>query len=531
MRILSVYHSKTLFMFLIRRSIHRRLLHTHNRLTPLTGSTEGFIRNHNYGNVSTRDVDFFRTVVGENNVIYDITNDSNDMLPYNTDWFKLYRGYSSLCLFPTTTKQISEILKHCNQNELAVVPQGGNTGVSGGAVPVHDEIVINLSKMNKIRHFDSISGSVIVDAGVILENLDRYLEERNFTVPLDLGAKGSCQIGGNVSTNAGGLRLMKFGNLHGNVLGLEVVLPNGQILNTLSGLRKDNTGYDLKQLFIGAEGTLGIVTAVSLVTPRKPKSVNVAMLALDSFEAVQNAFIAAKDDLSEILSAFEFWDVDSVDVVKSEMKQDSSYPINGRYPFYVLLETQGSKQDHDQEKLDLYLNNLMELGIAQDGVIAQDAKQMTSLWSWREKIPEAVAKYGTAVTYDFSMEVPLLYKMVEDAREYFKGKNALGVEKTYTNLLGFGHVGDGNLHLMANLNGPGNRGKKDLDEFVFDWAIKHKSSISAEHGIGISKVNYMNRVKTDEELRLMRLIKKAIDPSAIMNPYKVIPDEVKYSDQ
>lgn len=208
-----------------------------------------------------------------------------------------------VCLFPSSVDQVSSILKYCHTHHLAVVPQGGNTGVSGGSIPVFDEIVINTSKFNQIRSFDATSGIVVVDAGVILQNLDQHLEPHGYTVPLDLGAKGSCQIGGNVSTNAGGLRLMRFGNLHGNVLGLEVVLPDGTILDSLAtSLRKDNTGYDLKQLFIGAEGTLGIVTGVALLTPKKARATNVAMVALDSFEHVQQAYASARDELSEILS-------------------------------------------------------------------------------------------------------------------------------------------------------------------------------------------------------------------------------------
>lgn len=254
-----------------------------------------------------------------------------------------------LCLFPNSTEEVSRILRYCNQRQLAIVPQGGNTGVSGGAVPVFDEVVLNMSRMNKIRGFDSISGVAVVDGGVILENLDQFLKPKGYTVPLDLGAKGSCHIGGNVSTNAGGVRLMRFGNLHGNVLGMEVVLPDGTILDNLSTLRKDNTGYDLKQLFIGAEGTLGVVTGVSLLTPRRPKTVNVTMLGLSSFDDIIKAFVMAKDDLSEILSAFEFWDHDSVGIVKKYAMSDADYPIDGAHPFYVLLETQGSKQEHDQE--------------------------------------------------------------------------------------------------------------------------------------------------------------------------------------
>ncbi|KAI9486136.1 MAG: hypothetical protein EXX96DRAFT_31813 [Benjaminiella poitrasii] len=510
--------------------LQKRLIHSsrpilNKLLTPLTHIKHADMkRNPAYSKISNKDIDYFKSILAPNNIIYDTDHESPNIVRYNTDWFNLYRGSSSLCLFPTSTDQVSKILSYCHQHRLAVVPQGGNTGVSGGAIPVFDEIIVNTSKLNKIRHFDPVSGAVAVDAGVVLEVLDQFLEPQGYTVPLDLGAKGSCQLGGNVSTNAGGLRLMRFGSLHGNVLGLEVVLPNGAVLENMSTLRKDNTGYDLKQLFIGAEGTLGLVTGASLLTPRRPKAVNVAMVALDSFEAVQKAFVMAKEDLSEILSAFEFWDYDSVGVVKSQMMQDTNFPIEGKHAFYVLLETQGSKQEHDQEKLDGYLARLLETKVAHDGVVAQDAKQTNFLWSWREKIPESISKSGTAMTYDIAMEVPLLYKMVEDAKEYFGSQGLLGDGKRYSNLLGFGHVGDGNLHIMANLNGFDDHGQKVMDEFVYSWAMKHSGSITAEHGVGVSKVNYMNRAKSTVQLELMRTIKNALDPHGIMNPYKVIPD-------
>ncbi|GAA5808739.1 hypothetical protein MFLAVUS_002134 [Mucor flavus] len=510
------------------RFIHTSRTILNRNLTPLTRVKHPeFKRNPSFAQIENKDLEFFRTVLAPNNILHDANPDDtlSSLIPYNTDWFNLYRGSSSLCLFPTSTDQVSQILKYCNQNKLAVVAQGGRTGVSGGASPVFDEIIVNTSKMNKVRHFDGVSGVAVVDAGVILESLDQYLEPKGYTVPLDLGAKGSCQIGGNVSTNAGGLRLMKFGNLHGNVLGLEVVLPDGTVLENLSTLRKDNTGYDLKQLFIGAEGTLGLITGISLLTPRRPKAVNVAMVALDSFEAVQDAFVMAKEDLSEILSAFEFWDHDSVGVVKREMMQDTNYPIEGKHAFYALLETQGSKQEHDQEKLEGYLGRLLENGVAVDGVMAQDAKQINALWSWREKIPESISKSGTAMTYDVAMEVPLLYKLVEDAKDHFGKKGLLGPGNLYSNLLGFGHVGDGNLHIMANLDGFDHDGQEAMDEFVFDWTMRHNGSITAEHGVGVSKVNYMKRAKSDVQLQLMRILKNAIDPNGIMNPYKVIPDK------
>ncbi|KAI9322461.1 hypothetical protein BX666DRAFT_1894989 [Dichotomocladium elegans] len=509
------------------RRLHTSRALLNKPLSPLTSEKLGNLkRADKFKKLEQKDIDYFRSVLSANNVIHDTEADprQSSLTPYNADFFKLHRGASSLCLFPTDTKQVSEILKYCNKEMLAVVPQGGNTGVSGGANPVFDEIIVNMSKMNKIRRFDDLSGIAVVDAGVVLEALDNYLEPQGYTVPLDLGAKGTCQLGGNVSTNAGGLRLMRFGNLHGNVLGLEVVLPDGTILDNLSTLRKDNTGYDLKQLFIGAEGTLGLITGVSILTPRRPNSVNVAMIAVDSFEAIQKAFVMAKEDLSEILSAFEFWDRESMELVKRVQYPDSPYPIAATSKFYALLETQGSRHEHDQEKLDAYLSRVMEEDVAQDGAIAQDAKQAHALWQWRETIPESIVKSGTAMTYDVSMDVSLLYKMVEDAKKHYTDRGLLGDGNMYYNLIGFGHVGDGNLHIMANIQGHDYKVQKDMDRFVYDWAIKHNGSITAEHGIGIAKVGYMKECKSEAQLRLMRSIKNALDPHGIMNPYKVVPD-------
>src|SRR6201996_495710 len=232
------------------------------------------------------------------------TADAAELAGFNSDWMRKYTGKSSLVLRPRTPEQVSRILAHCNERKLAVVPQGGNTGLVGGSVPVFDEIVISAQRMNGIRSFDPVTGVLVAEAGLVLEVADAYLKERGYIFPLDLGAKGSCQIGGNVSTNAGGLRLLRYGSLHGTVLGVEAVLADGTLVDDLSKLRKNNTGYDLKQLFIGAEGTLGIITGISILCPQRSKAVNVAFLGLESYEKVQEAFKAAKGQLSEILSAF-----------------------------------------------------------------------------------------------------------------------------------------------------------------------------------------------------------------------------------
>lgn len=274
-------------------------------------------------------------------------NATDDIEPFNSDWMRKFRGHAQLVLKPSTKEEVSEILKYCNDNMLAVVPQGGNTGLVGGSVPVFDEIVLNLQKMNNIRSFDEVSGILVADAGVILEVADNYLAERQHIFPLDLGAKGSCQIGGNVSTNAGGLRLLRYGSLHGSVLGIEAVLPDGTIINDLSELRKNNTGYDMKQLFIGSEGTIGIITAISIQCPRRSPAVNVAYFGLESYEQAQKAFTAAKGYLGEILSAFEMMDGRSQKILKEVA--GTKLPLEGDHPFYCLVETSGSNSDHDSE--------------------------------------------------------------------------------------------------------------------------------------------------------------------------------------
>lgn len=266
---------------------------------------------------------------------------------YNKDWMGKYIGTSQVVIKPKTTEEVSNVLRYCHSRNLAVVPQGGNTGLVGGGVPVFDEIILNLGNMNTVRSFDAVAGTLVCDAGCILEVLDGKLAEHGYMMPLDLGAKGSCQIGGNVATNAGGLRFLRYGTLHGNVLGLEVVLADGTVIDGLSTLRKDNTGYDLKQLFIGSEGTLGIITGVSITTPKKPSSVNVAVFGLESFERVQQTFIKAKQFCGEILSAFEYVGHDAFGVVQKHTA--SKDPFEQRYPFYVLIETNGSSEDHDSE--------------------------------------------------------------------------------------------------------------------------------------------------------------------------------------
>ncbi|CAI0392430.1 unnamed protein product [Linum tenue] len=344
------------------------------------GSVAGEIqRSSKFATLNSDDVAHFKEILGERNVVQD-----ERLEAANSDWMHKYVGSSRLLLLPKSTDEVSRILKYCNSRCLAVVPQGGNTGLVGGSVPVFDEVIINMALMKQVISFDKISGILVCEAGCILEDLISFLDNQGFVMPLDLGAKGSCQIGGNVATNAGGLRLIRYGSLHGNVLGLEVVLANGDVLDMLGTLRKDNTGYDLKHLFIGSEGSLGIITKVSILTPPKLSSVNIAFLACQDYLSCQKLLLEAKRSLGEILSAFEFMDSVAMDVVLNNLDGVRNPLAPTAHNFYVLIETTGTEESYDKEKLEKFLVGSMESGLISDGVLAQDINQASAFWRLRE---------------------------------------------------------------------------------------------------------------------------------------------------
>ena len=469
--------------------------------------------------------------------------DSSELDMFNNDWMNKYHGKSSCVLKPKTTEEVAEILRYCSERKLAVVPQGGNTGLVGGGVPVLDEVIISLASLNKIRSFDDVSGTLVCDAGCILEVLDNHVAEKGYMMPLDLGAKGSCHIGGNVATNAGGLRFLRYGSLHGNVLGLEVVLPSGTVLDGLSTLRKDNTGFDLKQLFIGSEGTIGLITGVSIVTPKRPSAVNVAVFAVDSFEAVQNVFGRVKSHCGEILSAFEFFDSQSMQMVKAHATSGVKDPFQDKHPFYVLIETSGSRKEHDDEvrnaatllvplhwltppaiplqKLTELLEELMESSAIVDGVLAQDETQLQSLWSLRESIPEAAGKLGKTYKYDVSMPVDKMNELVEDMRARFVERGMLGEDKQVREVVGFGHIGDGNLHLNVVAAKYDDEVEAVIEPYIYEWIANVRGSISAEHGLGRMKGEKIGYSKSPASVAVMKDIKRLFDPDNILNPHKV----------
>ncbi|KDP37438.1 hypothetical protein JCGZ_08279 [Jatropha curcas] len=467
-------------------------------------------RNPSFATLNSDDISYFKGILGEKYVV----QDELALELANSDWMHKYKGSSRLILLPRSTDEVSQILKYCNSRHLAVVPEGGNTGLVGGSVPVFDEVIIKMSSMSNIIAFDKVSGILVCEAGCILENLISFLDNQGFIMPLDLGAKGSCQIGGNVSTNAGGLHLVRYGSLHGNVLGLEAVLANGTVLDMLGTLRKDNTGYDLKHLFIGSEGSLGIVTKVSILTPPKLSAVNIAFLACNDYLSCQKLLLEAKSKLGEILSAFEFLDSEAMELVVNHLEGVRNPLSPSMHNFYVLIETTGSDESYDKEKLEAFLFRSMESGLISDGVLAQDSNQASSFWRIREGIPEALMRAGAVYKYDLSLPVENMYNLVEEMRVRLAQK---------AKVVGYGHLGDGNLHLNISAPQSDDMILAQIEPYVYEWTSKYRGSISAEHGLGLMKANEIFYSKSHETVQVMASIKKLLDPHGILNPYKVLP--------
>lgn len=509
----SLLHNETFFSRLCgckhARRLHASVSYHKSSKVGLTSERYPHLKRGPFASLTDADVSSFERIVSGR-----LITDPSELDGYNTDWLKTVRGASQILLRPKTTEEVAAILCYCYDRNLAVVPQGGNTGLVGGSVPVFDEVIISTQLMNNIISLDKISGTLVCQAGCVLAKLDDYVGQYDLTMPLDLGAKGSCHIGGNLATNAGGVRLLRYGSLHGSVLGLEAVLPNGEVLDCMSTLRKDNTGYDLKQMFIGSEGTLGIITAISILCPQRPSAVSVAFLAVPTFQGVLDVFRETKRKLGEVLMAFEFMDTASMETVNENLKL--SNPI-APSPFYVLIETGGSNQGHDQEKLSGLLEGLMESGKASDGTLATELTKTQAIWSLRERLAEALLHDGYCYKYDVSLPLSVFYQLVEDMRARVKG--------AATRVVGYGHVGDGNLHLNVTSPEYSQKTMELIEPFIYDWVAKHKGSVSAEHGLGFKKRDFIYHSKSQSAVSLMKQIKNLLDPKGIMNPYKLLPSK------
>ncbi|XP_063965292.1 D-2-hydroxyglutarate dehydrogenase, mitochondrial-like [Lytechinus pictus] len=474
---------------------------------PLTRDRFPDLARGKFSQLTDADVTFFDNLLDGR-----IITDQDELEGANTDWLRICKGSSRLLLRPKTTDEVSQILSYCHSRNLAVVPQSGNTGLVGGSIPLFDEIIISTTLMNQVISIDDTSGVLVAQAGCVLEKLDEAVSEKGLVMPLDLGAKGSCCIGGNVSTNAGGLRLLRYGSLHGTVLGIEAVLADGRIMDCLTSLSKDNTGYDLKQLFIGSEGTLGIVTGVAIKCPQRPKAVNLAFLGVTDFENVKRTFKESKKNLSEILSACEIMDHASMQVVVNQLGLTN--PVS-EHPFYMLIETSGSNSTHDEEKLNTFLEDALSTGFVSDGTVATDVSKITALWSLRERVAEGLLKLGWCFKYDLTVPINDFYRLVEETRHRLDGTNAT--------VVGYGHVGDENLHLNAVTPEYDANVHALLEPFVYEWTSERRGSVSAEHGLGFLKRNYIGLSKTAEAVHIMQGMKGLLDPKGILNPYKVLP--------
>ncbi|KAA8491919.1 putative D-2-hydroxyglutarate dehydrogenase, mitochondrial [Porphyridium purpureum] len=450
-------------------------------------------------------------VGGSANVI----TDEEHLKAYNSCWMNKFHGQSKLVLRPRSTEQVSAVVAYCNEHRLALVPQGGNTGLVGGSVPLFDEIILSLGKMDKIESFDDISGVAVTQAGVVLETLDTFVGERGYRVPLDLGAKGSCQIGGNVATHAGGSRFVKYGSLRNSVLGMEVVTGDGTVIDSLKVLKKDNTGYDLKSLFIGSEGTLGIITQLSIACVKRPHASQVALFACESFDSVKKVLPLARTRLGETLSAIEFMDGAAVQLALKHLHHVEDPMPGEQHPFYVLVEAESAENFVVEQLMDRFVTEAFEAGLAVNGVMSQNDDQKHKMWALRESLPEAVQKSGNATfKYDVSLPMDAFYALVEDTRSRVRGQEGV-------HCVGWGHIGDGNLHL--NLSAPSKGLSELLEPWVYEWVSKHRGSISAEHGLGQMKNHGILYSRTAPELALMRQLKQVFDPNAILNPYKMLP--------
>ncbi|TNV79588.1 hypothetical protein FGO68_gene505 [Halteria grandinella] len=481
------------------------------------------LRNSSFATLTDKDITQFESLLGPNGIL---TGDAVE--PHNSDWTKKYHGHSKLVLKPKTTEEVSAILRICDDKRLAIVPQGGNTGLVGGSQPVFDEIVLNFSRMNQIIDFDESYGIITCEAGCILQDLHTYLNAKGYLMPLDLGAKGSCQIGGNLATNAGGIHFIKYNSLHANCVGLEAVVPGGRVLDNITTLRKDNTGYDLKHLFIGAEGTLGAITKCAILCPPLPKFRHLCLVSCRSFEQVLKILRSAKHELSDILQAVEFMDGNAMETTLSQLNFKN--PFESRlYPFYALVEVASNREGTETpDRLYELLGSADDLII--EGVVAQDETQLSHIWQIREEIASAYIKRGYTLKYDLSLAPEHFYKIVDDTRDVIsRSPTFTANEKHSIAVTGYGHIGDGNVHLNVCIPGYDDHDLQDrlsglVDGYVFEYVRKARGSVSAEHGVGLQKAQYLNYSKSENMIHYMKEIKRVFDPHGIMNPYKVLPD-------
>jgi FAD/FMN-containing dehydrogenase len=464
-------------------------------------------------------LDRLRTAVGDAHVL----TEPADVAAHVVDWTGVHEGRALAVVRPGTTAEVAEVVRACAETRTPVVPQGGNTGLVGGGVPDASgtAVVLSLGRMRSVRDVDPVAGTITVDAGVVLADVQAAAEQAGRLFPMSLGSEGSCTIGGNLATNAGGTAVLRYGMTRELVLGLEVVLPDGRVWDGLRALRKDNTGYDLTQLFVGSEGTLGVITgAVLRLFPATPRHAT-AWIAVPSVGAAVSLLGTAQRHGGVHLSTFEIANRQAIDLVLAHLP-GAVDPMAEPSGWYVLLELAGSASDeHLDTTLEALLGEAVEAGQATDAAVAGSPAQRSALWSLREGISEVQKVEGATLKHDVTLPIADLADWTEAMgprlQEVLPGVRPV----TY------GHVGDGNLHY--NLNAPVGRdddllaAAADLTSAIYDAVAAAHGSISAEHGLGRTKVAAAAAYKSDVEVDLMRAVKHALDPAGLMNPGAVVP--------
>ncbi|RZU31649.1 FAD-binding oxidoreductase [Blastococcus saxobsidens] len=463
-----------------------------------------------------------RDAVGEAGLI----TDPADMGRYLTDWRNAYSGRAAAVVRPGTTEEVAAVVRTCRDAGVAVVPQGGNTGLCGGSMPDDSgrQVVLSLDRMRRVRGIDPVNQTVTVEAGVVLQAVQEAAAAEGCLFPLSLGSEGSCTVGGNLATNAGGTGVLRYGNMRDLTLGLEVVLPDGRIWNGLRGLRKDNTGYDLKHLFIGAEGTLGVITAAVLKLFPAVRSRATAWVALPSPQAAVDLIGIVRALCGDRLTGFEIMSRQSVDFVLAH-RAGVRDPLDAVHPWYVLVELGDTLPDAGLGGLlEAALEEAFERDVAADAVVASGSAQVAELWGLREGISEAQNFEGPSLKHDVTVPVSSIPAFVEQTDRALQ-KAVPGIR-----IVTYGHIGDGNLHY--NLSKPAGSDDDDfravaeeLARVVYDSTSSFDGSISAEHGLGQSKRDVIADYKDAYELELMRGLKQLFDPDGLMNPGKVLPRE------
>ena len=416
-------------------------------------------------------------------------------------------------VFPRTTAQVSQVLAYCNEHSIAVQPQGGLTGLAGGAVPVGPCVIISLERMRAIKEIDTAAGTITVEAGVAMEAVQKAADAAELFFPLDLGGRGSCQIGGNVSTNAGGNRVLRYGMARDLVLGVEAVLADGTVIDALRKVIKNNSGYDLRQLFIGAEGTLGIVTQIVLRLFPKPRSNCTGICAVKDYAGVLELLKRARGGFGALLSAYEVMWPDFYRMGTEGLGRKP--PLELGHGVYVLIETLGTDPDSDQARYETVIGEAIEAGVVQDAIIAQSQREATELWAVRDSPGEwSNGIHWPQLGFDVSVPTGEIGPLAEEIGAELK--------RRWPELISvfFGHVADGNLHVSVRMSGH-SIPELDIEDAVYSIVSKRRGSISAEHGIGSLKIPFLHYSRSEAEIQLMRAIKKAMDPKGIMNPGKL----------